>query len=237
MMNRLIGLPLAILGAMAFASSAHAQAHGGFSSAPAGRIGMAPSGRHVGRPIARLHHSHHSSTGSGYVPYFYDDYDSEPEISEPPPQTVETAAQPVPAVAASKPGLVLELQGDRWVRLTNYGELQTGEQSSQPALRPGSKPLPSPMPAGNPRRTQVADAAAPLPPAVLVFRDGHKEEISKYTIVGATLYTSSDYWNSGSWTRKIQIAELDVPETLKLSQERGAKFVLPSGPNEVMMRP
>lgn len=237
MMNRLIGLPLAILGAMVFVSSAHAQAHGAFASAPAGRIGMAPSGRHVGRPIARLRHSHHPSTGSGYVPYFYDDYDSEPATSEPPPQTVEPAAQPAPAVAVSKPGLVLELQGDHWVRLTNYGELQTAEQSTQTALQPGSKPLPSPVPAGNPRRSQVVDAAAPLPPAVLVFRDGHKEEISKYTIVGTTIYTSSDYWNSGSWTRKIQIAELDVPETLKLSHERGAKFVLPSGPNEVMMRP
>jgi hypothetical protein len=76
-----------------------------------------------------------------------------------------------------------------------------------------------------------------LPSAVLVFRDGHKEEIGKYVIVSGTIYTSSDYWNSGSWTRKVQIADLDVPATLKLNQERGAKFALPSGPNEVMMRP
>jgi hypothetical protein len=135
----------------------------------------------------------------------------------------------------SKPGLVLELQGDHWVRLTNYSELQSGERSSQPAL-PGSKP-PSPVPAANPHRTQAAEPSSELPPAVLVFRDGHNEEIRKYTIVGTTIYTTSDYWNSGSWTRKIQIADLDVPETLKLNQERGAKFTLPSGPNEVMMRP
>jgi hypothetical protein len=136
----------------------------------------------------------------------------------------------------SKPGFVLELQGDHWVRLTNYGELQAGEQSSQPALKPTSGPA-SPVPAANPHRTQAAEPSSQLPPAVLVFRDGHKEEIRKYTIVGTTVYTSSDYWNSGSWTRKIQIADLDVPETLKLNQERGAKFMLPSGPNEVMMRP
>jgi hypothetical protein len=141
-----------------------------------------------------------------------------------------------PAAAASKPGLVLELQGDHWVRLINYGELQTGEQTSQPALETGSK-SPSPVPTANPHRTQAAKPSSQLPPAVLVFRDGHEEEIRKYTIVGTTIYTSSDYWNSGSWTRKIQIADLDVPETLKLNQERGAKFTLPSGPNEVMMRP
>src|ERR1700746_2292585 len=146
MINRLVGLPLAILGALVFVSSAHAQARGGFSSAPAGRTGMVGSGRRGGRPIARLRHSHHSSTGSGYVPYFYDDYDSEPEMSEPSPQTVEATAQPAPAAAVSKPGLVLELQGDHWVRLTNYGELQTGAQAplnqnrsahpTHPLLRP-----------------------------------------------------------------------------------------------------
>ena len=42
---------------------------------------------------------------------------------------------------------------------------------------------------------------------------------------------------SGSWTRKIQIADSDVPATLKLNQERGLKFVLPASPNEVVMRP
>jgi hypothetical protein len=237
MINRLVALPLAILGAMVFVSSAHAQARGGFSSTPAGRTGIAVSGRHGGRTgLARLRRSHHSSTGSGYIPYFYDDYDSEPEMSEPPPQTVEPAAQPAPAAAVPKPGLVLELQGDHWVRLTNYGELQSGEQSSQPALETGSK-SPPPVPAANAHQTQAAQPSSQLPPAVLVFRDGHEEEIRKYTIVGTTIYTSSDYWNSGSWTRTIQIAELDVPETLKLNQERGAKFTLPSGPNEVMMRP
>jgi hypothetical protein len=51
------------------------------------------------------------------------------------------------------------------------------------------------------------------------------------------LYTSANYWTSGSWTRKIEIANLDVPATLKLNQERGSKFSLPSGPQEVVIRP
>ena len=130
-----------------------------------------------------MRRSHHSSTGSGYVPYFYDDYDSEPEASEPPSQTVEATAQPPSAASVSKPGFVLELQGDHWVRLTNYSELQAGEQSSQPALKPASGPV-SPVPAADPPRTQAAEPSTQLPPAVLVFRDGHKEEIRKYTISG-----------------------------------------------------
>jgi hypothetical protein len=71
---------------------------------------------------------------------------------------------------------------------------------------------------------------------VLVFRDGHKEEIRKYIIEGTTIYIRTNSWSYGSWTRKIQVAELDVPATLELNQERGAKFSLPSSPNEVMIR-
>jgi len=76
-----------------------------------------------------------------------------------------------------------------------------------------------------------------LPPAVLVFRDGRQEELSNYTIMSGMIYSKSDYWATGAWTKKIQIADLDVPATLKLNQEHGLNFVLPSGPNEVVMRP
>jgi hypothetical protein len=58
-----------------------------------------------------------------------------------------------------------------------------------------------------------------------------------FTIMNGIIYSKADYWSSGSWTRKIQIADLDVPATLKLNHERGLKFVLPSGPDEVVMRP
>ena len=72
---------------------------------------------------------------------------------------------------------------------------------------------------------------------MLVFRDGRQENVSSYTIIGKVLYTNADYWTTGSWTKKIQLADLDLPATLKLNQERGANFVLPAGPNEVVMRP
>jgi hypothetical protein len=71
----------------------------------------------------------------------------------------------------------------------------------------------------------------------LLYRDGRKEEVSSYTIVGTVMYSSADYWNNGSWNKKIQLADLDVPGTLRLNQERGVRFVLPSAPNEVVTRP
>ncbi|HEV2173684.1 MAG TPA: hypothetical protein VGR71_08960, partial [Nitrospira sp.] len=79
--------------------------------------------------------------------------------------------------------------------------------------------------------------AQELPPASLVYRDGHTEEVSSYSIIGTTLYTKSDYWTSGAWSRKIQIADLDVPATIQQNRDRGVKFDLPASPDEVILRP
>jgi hypothetical protein len=79
-------------------------------------------------------------------------------------------------------------------------------------------------------------ASPTLPPALLVFRDGHTEEIQKYVIHGADLYATLDYSTSGSWTKQIPLADLDIPASLKANKDRGAKFNLPSGPNEVVVR-
>jgi hypothetical protein len=57
------------------------------------------------------------------------------------------------------------------------------------------------------------------------------------TIVGSTIFMKSDYWSSGSWTREVPIAQLDIPATLQANQARGARFSLPSRLGEVMMRP
>ncbi len=129
--------------------------------------------------------------------------------------------------AAPEP-LLLEWQGDHWVRVTSYGQSATGAQPDY-SERSNRRSAPS-------ARNSAGQPPSELPPAVLVFRDGRKEEVSSYTIVGGTMYTKADYWTSGSWTKKIQIADLDLPATLRLNQERGVKFALPAGPYEVVMR-
>jgi hypothetical protein len=75
-----------------------------------------------------------------------------------------------------------------------------------------------------------------LPPAVLVFRDGHEEQVTRYIMQGNLLYTSSDYWSTGSWIREIPIGELDVPASVKRNAERGGVFSLPTSRNEVVVR-
>jgi hypothetical protein len=231
-------LDLALLAATIFASSAQAQRH--VASAQSGRPRMNLARRAgVRSAVVPSRRSRRFSSGSGFAPYFYSDYDSDSGINQVPPnQNVERTAQPAPLAPVPTPpqSLLLELHGDHWVRITNYGQSQADGQSREPEPQQASD-LPSATPANAPRRIPTAEPPSELPPAVLVFRDGHKEEIGKYVIVASTIYTSADHWSSGSWTRKVQIVQLDVPATLKLNHERGTKFSLPSGPNEVMIRP
>jgi hypothetical protein len=128
----------------------------------------------------------------------------------------------------------MELRGDHWVRLTNYGATaaDTDTQSGEPQSAPRSAPQQAKAPLALIQATPPSE----LPPAVLVFRDGHQEQAAKYTIVGATIYVKADYWTTGSWTRSIPIADLNLAATLQLNQQRGAKFSLPSRPSEVIVR-
>ena len=233
---RAVAVSLAVLVATALVPATQAQRQ--FAFARTSGIRTAPVfSRRSGTPppFVRPHRAHRNFPNSLYWPYFYPDYDygydSEPEIVEAPPQIVEQVAPPAP-VAPAPDSVVIELQGDHWVRVTNYGQSQVDGQYGLPesARSAGSE-------IATARRTEAAELPREVPAAVLVFRDGHHEEIGKYVVVGTTLYTSADYWSSGSWTRKVQLSALDVPATLKLNQDRDTRFTLPSGPNEVMVRP
>jgi hypothetical protein len=63
--------------------------------------------------------------------------------------------------------------------------------------------------------------ASPVDPTVLVFRDGHKLEVTNYAIMGQTLYVFDPR------TQKIALSDLDVPATIKANDDRGVEFRLP----------
>ena len=164
------------------------------------------------------------------APYFYGDGFSNPVIVEPPPPQIVVTPAPLPAEPVKEPlpeALLIELQGDRYVRVdsaqargtlaaTDYAEAKT------PAVRVAAT---------------TAAPASPLAPVVLVYRDGHREEIRDYTIADGIIYARGDYWTDGYWSKKIQLAGLDVRATVKASSEHGVRFVLPTSPNEVVTRP
>jgi len=73
-----------------------------------------------------------------------------------------------------------------------------------------------------------SDPPAPQDPAtVLVFRDGHHQEIQNYAIVGPLL------WNfTGSRTEKIPLTSLDIAATKTANEDRGEDYHLPTAPAE-----
>src|ERR1035437_7705536 len=94
-----------------------------------------------------------------------------------------------------------------------------------------------PMPQERSWGVAIPKATKELVPAILVFRDGHREEVSDYMMADGVLYTRSDYYTNGSWNRKIELSSLNLPETVKSNQSHGLRFQLPSAPNEVTVGP
>jgi hypothetical protein len=165
----------------------------------------------------------------GDTPFYYTDYPFQGFAAQPASPQVVVMRSPAdaPQEPKSEP-LLIELRGDRYVR---FGGIQkpAGRGNDAPPDYAGNLPMKS--------SAQAVSKTAALPPAVLVYRDGHHEEVSDYAIVGAVMYARGDYWKSGYWTKNIQLSALNIPATMKTNQDHGVKFVLPAGPNEVVTRP
>jgi hypothetical protein len=232
MISRLAIAGSALLaGVVLFAPSAPAQGRGmhGTLAGPRSR----PGPRRISGAGFTRRSSRRFFDGAAYVypPYFYgdDEYEYEPEAPPPPPNVAQPSEQaPVPHVVEP---LILENHSGEWVRVPNSSQLSVAppEKTDSPAASSSLRSVPV-VPASS------AAMPADLPPAVLVFRDGHTEEIGKYMIEGDLLYTNADYWSTGSWSRKIPLSQVDIPASLKINQERGSKFNLPSKPNEIVVR-
>lgn len=215
--------------AIATASPVHAQRMGGRFGA-----GHFPGGRgfYTG---AGFGPGFRSGFGSGYAavplldPLYTDAlYDAGyPVASQPPVIILQNVGQGRPAAAVREvtavpvPPLMIELQGDRYVRVSgddrSGAEMIVRETSSE--------------------RTDASESqTAQSAPSILVFRDGHREEVSGYTIVDGTLYASSNLYTNGSWNKKIALSALNLTDTVAANQSRGVPFRLPAAPNEVIVR-
>jgi len=58
---------------------------------------------------------------------------------------------------------------------------------------------------------------------VLVYRDGHTEEVQNYAIVGKTIWVFSE-----ARARKVPLSDLDLAATKRDNEDRGIEFVVPS---------
>lgn len=235
MAGRLI---LALMTAIALVPLSWAQPRGGMSQRSFridSRFGAGPFAHHRDS-IQRVYYL-------DGVPYFYADYPLQP-ASEPAPQVI-VVETPAPAAVAppevKAAPLLIELQGDRYVR---YGGVQASAERGAD-VPPGyvdkisSRVVASRTAVAHdqPRSATTAESTVEVPPAVLVYRDGHREEAASYAIVGATLYAHGTDWQRGYWTLQIPLSTLDLRATAKANQEHGIQFLLPTAPNEVVTGP
>ena len=188
---------------------------------------------------AGFHHPPHSPALLYYDPFYSDAFyhEQSPSTSQP---TVILLQSPPPPPLAERPSpptqpLMIELQGDHYVRIS-------GEDTSTAEMKQIDPTVPAhALVSRRPGKHSIIATSSPypqqLPPAVLVFRDGRREEVSDYTIADGILYTNASYYTDGSWNKKIALSSLNLPDTIQANQSRGIKFQLPTAPNEVIVRP
>jgi hypothetical protein len=194
------------------------------------------SGPHFGPSFGQHFGPYRSGYGRGYAafPYFWDYPDDllgagYAAPAQPPIIVVQSPAAPQPApepIHSSAQPLLIELQGDRYVQIQ-------GEDNSEAQMinRPSAKLEPGDTPNAD------SASAEQLPSVVLVFRDGHRENISNYTITNGVLFVQANYYTEGFWNKRIQLSSLDVPQTIDENRIRGVSFRLPAAPNQVMVGP
>jgi len=157
--------------------------------------------------------NHGRGNGRGFAyfgdPFLYTGYPTETYI-EAPPQfvTPQPAAAWAGAIQTGADPLTIELQGSEYVPLAVKSEIP-----SQGAGEPG-------LAAPEHQRT------------VLVYLDGHREEVRDYAIAQGVAYVHYENYPSG--TKSIRVSALDIPATVEANQQRGMRFLLPTAPNVVV---
>jgi hypothetical protein len=212
-----------------------AQRHGGFGGTS--HVGAGFGGGHNGSPFFNqrsfLNQDSFDRRRSNLGAYFWGDpflwYGDNQMPQEPNPE-------PGPPILMMRPDtsprdrlspLLIELEGDRYVRHGGTVQSAQGQVSREPRTTPAPTPDYS-------ARAESSE----LTPTMLIFRDGHREQVPDYAIVGRVIYAHSDLdGEPGYGLKNIQLSELDIPATIRANRENGVSFTLPSGPNEVVTRP
>jgi hypothetical protein len=91
---------------------------------------------------------------------------------------------------------------------------EPGAQAYAPPMRPPDQITPPP-----------ADVK-PNDPTILVFRNGKKQEVRNYAIMGDSLYVFDE------GRKKLALADLDLPATIKANDDRGVEFKVPASPKK-----
>jgi hypothetical protein len=217
-------LSIALLAAAVLVPLSAAQMRGAHSGFGRG-VRANPALRHSLRPFARPFGEGVNEGSFLGWPLPYSDDSTAPYLLEgasPPIVVLQQAAADDSSRKFKPQPLLIELRGDRYVR---FGGITPNDEAGS-STHTGYSP-------------EITQPAASLPeraasPTLLVYRDGHREEISDYAIADGVIYVRGDYWQNGDWTKRIPLSAVDAPATMKANQQRRVKFLLPSAPNVVI---
>jgi hypothetical protein len=164
----------------------------------------------------------------GLSPFYWDGVGNAEYREAAEPRVIVVQQQPAAVVPPAPPAqpLLIELHGDQYVQVS-------GEASAAPSRE---KPLAVNV-ARNGDTAVRGTVSETLNRVVLVFRDGHREEIPTYTISSGVLYAGADSYTGVTTPRKIELSALSLQETVELNRSRGLRFLLPSAGNEVVVGP
>jgi hypothetical protein len=101
-----------------------------------------------------------------------------------------------------------------------------GRQDAKVAVPKPPDPALDPAPEANVPTAPFRPPApvASQPNTILIFKDGHKQEVSNYAIVGTNLFDLTP-----GRRQKIALGDLDLPATQKANDDLGIDFELPGG--------
>jgi hypothetical protein len=197
-----------------------------FSGVPQGGMGnapgiAAPAAARVPVTIAPRSPFRSRRSGFGTGPIFFgsdEPSDTSVIINNIIPSAANEPKKPVVTEEPLLSPLVIERDGDRWVR-RRLANVEPGTSRNQTESEPQRLPT---------------RAAEPLPETTLVFRDGHREKVGAYLIFDGALFHSDPAWAP---QKKVLLSQLDLGATVSLNRQVGVTFRLPNAPNEVVTRP
>jgi hypothetical protein len=176
-------------------------------------------------PDAGTHHRHNQNQGFAYpyyVPYYIPYY----PLMDPNDASVDESAAPEDPNQYQGGPTIFDRRGPGAPAPNDF----RAEKPRTAVPKPPSS-VATPAVATNSVATppEPARALDPIviaqPSTILIFKDGHKQEVSNYAIVGSNLFDLTP-----GHRLKIALSDLDLPATQKANDDQGVDFKLPESP-------
>lgn len=183
------------------------------------------------------HRGHHRAVVPVYVPYYYYPYypvyadsyaepareaEGEAEDEEPPAPTIYERRS---RTAYSTGSSVEDRYGEHYTDYREQERRRAQAEARSEEERQAEVERRQEQRAQEEKSRSEEKPKDQEPVTVLVFKDGHHQDVSGYAITGDVLYDLGQ-----GRARKIQLADLDLAATTKLNDELGNDFRLPARP-------